>query len=109
MNEKMSERWIEQVGSALDVRVEVDPEILIAGRNLRPWARVVDFGNAMGTLIFADPVEYLDCAEKLYDFGYAVSCFLEPKNMGDDASSAKDMLQDWGWSGPIELKPDWAA
>ncbi|MEO5773029.1 MAG: hypothetical protein ABIQ32_02785 [Sphingomicrobium sp.] len=69
---------------------------------------VPHFGAPKGTVVFTEH-QPLENYAALRANGYTASTF-SPSAGPDDATEASliEVLNDWGWCGPDELRPSWA-
>ena len=105
MNGSAEEFW-KTVAGDLGIRVDVSPGIVLSdGRSLKVDALVTDFGARRGMLVVQDygvikPFAKLVVAD---GYGYSSNIGSEPY----DRTGMIEVLRDWGWIGPSELKPGW--
>jgi hypothetical protein len=69
---------------------------------------VKEFGAKNGTLL-ADDYSYVEKhAEEILSRGYTFSVYLQPNPTEMyDRDSYIEMLSEWGWCGPQQLRPRW--
>jgi hypothetical protein len=98
------EAW-RQAGVDFRIRVEA-PHRLVApdGTELIVEAFVPDFGGPMGTIAVA--IEDKTRCALVAKLGHFVSQ-LGPSYRVFERRRFRDTLNDWGWSGPPEARPDW--
>lgn len=105
MNGPVEQLW-KRVADDLGIRVDLSPGIVLSdGTSLKVDALVTDFGARRGMLVVCDhdvikPFTRLAVAD---GYGYSSNLGGEPY----DRTAMIEVLRDWGWTGPPELKPDW--
>jgi hypothetical protein len=108
MKIKMTEHNISLafVVAGKELGVKVDAPFLAGG--IVFLAFVKHFGGPKGTLVL--PIEFSEeskARDVANNGGYYLS-FVNPGNHSKyDEQFFKDMLDDWGWYGPSEIKPKW--
>jgi hypothetical protein len=101
--------WFEIGGTALGVRVVVEPEIgVLEGFEFKPIVWLPDFGAKMGTLVFEGNLSKSKLSELACEAGYTASS-MGPVNKSFEFSVGDfvDLLSDWGWSSSKQPKPEW--
>ncbi|MGQ2802265.1 hypothetical protein ACT54M_18000 [Leptospira santarosai] len=94
---------------SLDLEVEI-PFSIILSDNLKINVPVLlkNFGAKNGMLITTNYEDIEPYIEKIYEVGYGFSTLDEPPE--NEQYSRKDfieLLSDWGWTGDVNLKPEW--
>jgi hypothetical protein len=104
--DRPAEQFWKMVAGDLGVRVDLSPGIVFSdGTHLTVDALVTDFGASRGMLVVRDHDVIKPFAKLAVADGYGYS-----SNIGGDAydrDAMIEVLRDWGWIGPSELKPDW--
>jgi hypothetical protein len=101
--------WLRQGADALGLSVDFEYKVAIEGRALvRAVARIQSFGGANGMLVFSHYDDVRSSATELVraGFGYTVLDERRPDEVFD-LESYKEMLLDWGWTGPNSSRPPW--
>lgn len=101
------ERW-SKIASVLGLDIETGVVINIAGADpIRCPVLVKNFGHTKGMLIFNTSDEINDMTEQMIaaGYGYSVMPSCSPENINYEG--IKEVLCDWGWSGPENLRPSW--
>ena len=82
--------------------------LLTSGNKLDAIFLIKNFGATNGMLIFGSYDEISPYVDEIVEAGYGFSILDEPTS---DESYSKDeyieLLADWGWSGDVELQPEW--
>jgi hypothetical protein len=101
--------WFEFGGSALGVRVVVEPDIdVLAGCEFRPIVWLPDFGATMGTLVFEGNFSRSKLPERAHAAGYTASYMgTINKSFEFSADDFIEVLSDWGWTSCQQPRPDW--
>ncbi|MCG6168924.1 hypothetical protein [Leptospira sanjuanensis] len=69
---------------------------------------VKNFGAPKGMLIVTDYDSISEFTKQILEAGYGFSTLDEPsENQEYSDDGLKELLNDWGWSGPANLKPKW--
>lgn len=82
--------------------------LLTSGKKLDAIFLIKNFGATNGMLIFGNYDEIFPYVDEIVEAGYGFSILDEPmanENYSKDEYIA--LLADWGWSGDVELKPEW--
>lgn len=104
----MIDHWIE-ARSDLGVDV-VGPLTIKITEALSVHADVLvrNFGGPKGTIGVEDSTPLRPFIDEIWEAGYGVSEFGPPnEKLPYDRAATVSCLQDWGWSGPPDLKPKW--
>jgi hypothetical protein len=101
--------WLERAALSLGLVVERDYEVVLAGHaTTRAAARILNVGGPMGMLVFARYEDAKHLADQLVRAGFGYTVLDQPRpNETFELESYREMAADWGWSGPIDLKPNW--
>jgi hypothetical protein len=101
--------WLERAADSLGLVVERDYEVVLPGHpKTHVAARVLNVGGRMGMLIFERYEDAKHLADQLVGAGYGYTVLDQPRpNEAFDLESYREMAADWGWSGPIDSKPNW--
>lgn len=103
---RSAEQFWEMVAGDLGIRIDLSPGIVFSdGTNLSVDALVKNFGAPRGMLVVQNYDVIKPFARRAVADGYGYS-----SNVGGepyDRVAMIEILRDWGWTGPSELKPDW--
>ena len=103
IDEEISHAWLE---AAKDLEIRVTAPFTIDVEEDEPHiyeAHVKDFGGSKGTVVGVVDDRLDDCRAAQ---GY-YSSNLTPSYRSYQRQHFIDTLNDWGWFGPQELRPDW--
>ncbi|EKO16890.1 MULTISPECIES: hypothetical protein [Leptospira] len=108
MYTKLQKIW-KDAAENLNLEVEIPFSIILAD-NLKINVSVLlkNFGAKNGMLIITNYEDVEPYLEKIYEAGYGFSTLSEPSE--NEQYSRKDfieLLSDWGWTGDVNLKPEW--
>ncbi|MFQ3858023.1 hypothetical protein ACLK29_19105 [Leptospira kirschneri] len=108
MYTKLQKIW-KDAAKNLNLEVEIPFSIILAD-NLKINVSVLlkNFGAKNGMLIITNYEDVEPYLEKIYEAGYGFSTLSEPSE--NEQYSRKDfieLLSDWGWTGDVNLKPEW--
>jgi hypothetical protein len=96
------------VGDDLKIQIITPFEAVFSdGSRVQVAALVKDFGAAQGMLIDADYGVLKPHVALLLESGYGYSSNLGHHPSGYTRTTMIAILQDWGWSGSDNQKPDW--
>ncbi|MGE0534198.1 MAG: hypothetical protein AB7O68_04440 [Pirellulales bacterium] len=106
LESSIANRW-RDAAVVLKIQVVIPFELQRAEARFRYLALVPHFGRPQGTLIIEldHPQEDL-LAELATNEGYYYSS-LSQRYSQATVQAIQDTLNDWGWFGPEELRPDW--
>jgi hypothetical protein len=92
----------------LGLHAELDFRIsLPGGHQVLSVARIAEVGACNGMLIFGND-EVLKYSDALLEAGYGFSVLEEPgATQRFDLGEYKEMFSDWGWTGPLQKRPQW--
>ncbi|EKO89355.1 hypothetical protein LEP1GSC151_2152 [Leptospira interrogans serovar Grippotyphosa str. LT2186] len=108
MYTKLQKIW-KDAAENLNLEVEIPFSIILAD-NLKINVSVLlkNFGAKNGMLIITNYEDIEPYLEKIYEAGYGFSTLSEPSE--NEQYLRKDfieLLSDWGWTGDVNLKPEW--
>ncbi|EMF92736.1 hypothetical protein [Leptospira santarosai] len=108
MYTKLQKIW-KDAAENLNLEVEIPFSIILVD-NLKINVSILlkNFGAKNGMLITTNYEDIEPYIEKIYEAGYGFSTLNEPSE--NEQYSRKDfieLLSDWGWTGDVNLKPEW--
>lgn len=65
------------------------------------------FGSKKGMVVVSDFDTIREVRDSLESIGVGYSVVLQDERIDFDINQCVEMLNDWGWFGPDELKPEW--
>jgi hypothetical protein len=101
--------WLLNMSAGLGIRIDMGFELKLEhGHVIHSVARIPDFGRENGMLIVNSFDQVREYSDEVIKMGYGYSVFDEGNGYDGDLEGDKDILADWGWSGDLKLKPEWA-
>ncbi len=81
---------------------------LSSGVIIKAQVLVKNFGEKNGMLIISKYDQVANHLKELSEKGYGFSVLEEPaENENYERSEYIEMLKDWGWSGSLDIIPEW--
>jgi hypothetical protein len=99
------DHWL-AVAKELNVQVTAPYKVTLDGKQIVFAAYFQHFGSSCGIVIDSDWSVIGTHADALSAAGFGYSCVSFER--GTDLESLREVLVDWGWTGPPEDKPEWA-
>lgn len=101
--------WLQEGARRLSLRMEFGKPISLPHANqLVPIARLIDFGDVNGMLIFGNFAAIRDSVDELRRLGYGYSVLEASGEVYEwNEDDFLEMLRDWGWSSNEANKPVW--
>jgi hypothetical protein len=81
--------------------------LLDDGSSLEVSGWLKNFGPPMGMLLDEDYGVFADRTLAIRSTGYGYAASLGASSGAYNRASMIEVLRDWGWSGPTELRPYW--
>ncbi|PJZ59075.1 hypothetical protein [Leptospira barantonii] len=105
---KLLQIW-QSVATELQIEIEVPNSFSLPnGEKINVEFIVKNFGAPNGMLIVSDYSSIQPFTEKILNAGYGYSTLDEPLDKEEcSKENMKEILNDWGWCGPDNLKPNW--
>lgn len=99
------DHWL-AVAKQLDVQVIASYKMTLDGKQITFAAYFQHFGGLCGIVTDPDWSVIRPHVDTLSAAGFGYSCVSFEK--GIDLEGLREVLADWGWTGPPEDKPEWA-
>lgn len=105
---RLARAWA-QVAAALGIEIAAPQTVTLpSGQRVDAVVLVKHFGAAKGMLVVTSYDQIRRHTTELVEAGYGFSVMSEPAPERPlFIDGYRDVLRDWGWSGPVGQEPDW--